>query len=84
MTSVYEGGPGFHPEHLWRPNALIIGEDRVSVDHTALQMLNRKRAEVGMPTFEAADRTPSYIATAADAKHNLGTNDPKRIHLLEV
>jgi uncharacterized protein (DUF362 family) len=84
MTSVYEGGPGFHPEHLWRPNALIIGEDRVAVDHTALQMLNRKRAEVGMPTFESADRTPSYIATAADAKHNLGTNDPKRIHLLEV
>jgi uncharacterized protein (DUF362 family) len=84
MTSVYEGGPGFHPEHLWRPNALIIGEDRVAVDHTALQMLNRKRAEVGMLTFEAADRTPSYIATAADAKHNLGTNDPKRIHLLEV
>jgi len=84
MTSVYEGGPGFHPEHLWRPNALIVGEDRVAVDHTALQMLNRKRAEVGMPTFEAADRTPSYIATAADAKHNLGTNDPKRIHLMEV
>ena len=22
MSSVYDGGPGFHPEHLWYPNAL--------------------------------------------------------------
>ncbi|MGA2673842.1 MAG: DUF362 domain-containing protein [Terracidiphilus sp.] len=84
MTSVYDGGPGFHPERLWQPNALIVGEDRVAIDHTAWQMLERKRAEVGMPTFEAAGRPPRYIATAADAAHNLGVNDPNRIHLMEV
>lgn len=84
MTSVYEGGPGFHPEHLWQPNALIVGEDRVAVDHTAWQMLERKRAEVGVPTLEAANRPPRYIATAADADHNLGTNDPQRMHLMEI
>jgi hypothetical protein len=37
-----------------------------------------------MPTFEGANRPPRYIATAADAAHNLGTNDPRRIHLLEI
>lgn len=84
MTSVYDGGPGFHPERLWQPNALIVGEDRVALDQTAWQMIERKRAEVGMPTLEAAGRPPRYIATAADAAHNLGTNDPKRIHLMEV
>jgi uncharacterized protein (DUF362 family) len=84
MTSVYEGGPGFHPEHLWQPNALIVGEDRVAVDHTAWQMIERKRAEVGIPTLEAAGRAPVYIATAADALHNLGLNDPKRINLMEI
>jgi uncharacterized protein (DUF362 family) len=84
MTSVYDGGPGFHPERLWRPNALIVGEDRVAVDHTAWQMLERKRAEMGMPTFEAAGRPPRYIATAADAAHRLGTNDPQRMHLMEI
>jgi len=84
MASVYDGGPGFHPERLWQPNALIVGEDRVAVDYTAWQMIERKRAEVGMPTLEAANRPPRYIATAADATHNLGTNDPGRIHLLEV
>jgi uncharacterized protein (DUF362 family) len=84
LTSVYEGGPGFHPEHLWYPNALIVGEDRVAVDHTAWQMIERKRAEVGMKTFEAAGRPPRYIATAADHAHNLGVNDPRRINLMEI
>lgn len=84
MTSVYDGGPGFHPERLWYPNALVVGEDRVAIDQTAWQMLERKRAQVGMPTFEAAGRAPRYIATAADAEHKLGTNDPKRIQLIEI
>ena len=84
MSSVYDGGPGFHPEHLWQPNALIIGEDRVALDHTAWGILERKRAEMGLKTFEAAGRPPRYIATAADSAHGLGTNDPQKIHLLEV
>lgn len=84
LSSVYQGGPVFHPEHLWYPNALIVGEDRVAVDHTALQILNRKRVEVGLPTLEAAGRAPHYIETAADTVHNLGVNDPKRIKLIEV
>lgn len=84
MTSVYEGGPGFRPEHLWQPNALIVGEDRVAIDLVGWGILEKKRAEVGMKTFEAAGRPPRYIATAADAAHALGVNDPKRINLVEV
>ena len=84
MTSVYDGGPGFHPERLWQPNSLIVGEDRVAIDHTAWKIIERKRAEVGMPTLEAAGRPPRYIATAADPAHQLGVNDPQRIHLMEV
>jgi uncharacterized protein (DUF362 family) len=84
MTSVYDGGPGFHPERLWQPNALIVGEDRVALDQIAWQMIERKRAEVGMPTLEAVGRPPRYIATAADQAHRLGFNDPQRIHLQEV
>jgi uncharacterized protein (DUF362 family) len=84
MTSVYDGGPSFHPERLWQPNALIVGEDRVAVDQTAWQMLERRRAEAGLPTLEAAGRPPRYIATAADRAHNLGTDDPQQIHRMEV
>jgi len=84
MSSVYDGGPGFHPERLWQPNALIVGVDRVAIDHTAWQMIERKRAEAGLPTLEAAGRPPRYIATAADSTHQLGVNDPQRIHLMEI
>ncbi len=84
ISSVYDGGPGFRPERLWYPNALIIGEDRVALDHTAWQLLDQKRVEAGLPKFEEAGRAPRYIAVAADKDHNLGTNDPTRIHLMEV
>lgn len=84
MSSVYEGGPGFHPEHLWYPNALVVGEDRVAIDQVAWGLLEQKRAGVGLPTLEAVGRPPRYIATAADAAHQLGTNDPKRIQLVEI
>ena len=84
ISSVYDGGPAFHPERLWYPNALVVGEDRVALDHTAWQMIASKRAEAGMPTLEADGRTPNYIVTAADDAHRLGTNDPQRIRLVEV
>jgi uncharacterized protein (DUF362 family) len=84
LASVYDGGPSFHPERLWYPNALIVGEDRVAVDHVGWQMIEKKRAEAGMPSLESAGRPPHYIATAADAAHGLGTNDPARMHLVEV
>jgi len=54
FSSVYEGGPVYHPEHIWYPNALIVGEDRVAIDQIAWQMIARKRAEAGVPTLEAA------------------------------
>jgi uncharacterized protein (DUF362 family) len=84
MSSVYDGGPLFRPERLWYPNALIVGEDRVAIDQTAWQMLERKRAEAGMKTLEAAGRPPRYIATASDATHRLGTDDPQKIRVVEV
>jgi uncharacterized protein (DUF362 family) len=84
MSSVYEGGPGFRPEHLWYPNALIVGEDRVAIDQTAWGILEKKRAEMGLKTLDAAGRPPRYIATAADSVHGLGVNDPGRIKVVEV
>lgn len=84
ISSVYDGGPGFHPERLWYPSALVVGEDRVAVDQTAWEMIESQRKAVGMPSLEAVGRKPNYIATAADAAHGLGTCDPARIRLVEV
>lgn len=84
ISSVYDGGPGFHPERLWYPNALLIGGDRVALDTIAWEMIDGKRTEMGLPKLEAAGRPPLYIATAADAAHRLGTNDPHRINRVEI
>ncbi|MDR3724204.1 MAG: DUF362 domain-containing protein [Terracidiphilus sp.] len=84
LTSVCQGGPVFHPEHLWYPNALVVGEDRVAVDHVAWQLIEGQRKAKGLPNLAAAGREPKYIAVAADALHRLGTNDPQRMHLMEV
>jgi len=83
-ASIYEGGPMFRPEHLWHPNALIVGQDPVAIDYTGWKIVERKRAEMGLPTLESTGRPTKFLITAADAAHSLGTNDPQRIQLVEI
>lgn len=83
-TAMYEGGPGYKPEHSWNANTLLVSTDPVALDHTGWQIIERKRAEKKWKTLEAEDRAPHYIATAADGDHRLGTNDVQKISLIEV
>jgi uncharacterized protein (DUF362 family) len=83
-TAMYEGGPGYKPEHSWNCNALLVSTDPVALDHTGWQMIERKRAEKGLKTLAAEERAPEYIHTAADAEHRLGNCDPKRISVVDV
>ena len=71
-TAMYEGGPGFKPEHSWKCNSLLVSQDPVALDYTGWQMIERKRAEMGLKTLEAEQRAPRYIATAADREHRPG------------
>jgi uncharacterized protein (DUF362 family) len=84
MTACYEGGPAFKPQFSWQPNALIVSQDPVALDFSGWQIIERKRAAMGLKTLESAGRAPRYIATAADADHRLGTNDPRHITLIET
>ncbi|HXY10012.1 MAG TPA: DUF362 domain-containing protein [Terriglobales bacterium] len=83
-TAAYEGGPGYKPQYDWRYNALIVSQDPVALDYIGWQIIEHKRAEKGLETLEANRRAPRYIATAADAQHRLGTDDPKKIAVVEV
>ena len=83
-TACFEGGPGYKPEYSWKNNALIVSQDPVALDYTGWQIIERKRAEKGLKTLEGDKRAPHYIATAADAQHRLGTNDPRRIAVVEA
>lgn len=81
-TAVYDGGPSFRPEFSWQPNSIIVAEDPVALDATGWQIIEKKRAEKGLKSLEAAGRAPRYIATAAS--HGIGNLDPKRISLVEL
>ncbi|HTT21080.1 MAG TPA: DUF362 domain-containing protein [Candidatus Sulfotelmatobacter sp.] len=83
-TASYEGGPGYKPEYSWKDNAVMISQDPVALDHTGWQTIERQRVERGLKTLEADGRLPHYISTAADMQHRLGTNDPRRIAVLET
>ena len=82
-TACFEGGPGYKPQYSWKNNALIVSQDPVALDYTGWQIIERKRAEKGLKTLAADGRAPHYIATAADPQHRLGTNDPRRIAVVE-
>ncbi|HXY01900.1 MAG TPA: DUF362 domain-containing protein [Candidatus Limnocylindrales bacterium] len=84
MTACFEGGPGYRPQYAWKYNGIMVATDPVAIDHTAWQIIEKKRAERGLQTLTAAGTPPNYIAVAADAQHRLGTNDPNRIALVEV
>jgi uncharacterized protein (DUF362 family) len=83
-TAQYEGGPSFMPYWTWPYNGLIVGHDPVALDYTGWQIIEKKRAEVGMKSLKSLKREPVYIATAADPQHLLGTNDPEHIEVVEV
>ena len=83
MTAVYEGGPSYRPEYAWNEDGLMVGEDQVAIDTISAQIVERKRAEQGLSTLEQKGTPLTYLATAADAQHKLGTNDPARIALIE-
>jgi uncharacterized protein (DUF362 family) len=84
ITAQYEGGPSYMPQWSWPFNGVLAARDPVALDCTGWQIIEAKRAEKGVPRLKAAGREPVYIATAADARHRIGTNDPARIARREV
>jgi uncharacterized protein (DUF362 family) len=84
MTAQYDGGPSYMPQWCWPFDGLLVAADPVALDYTGWQIIEAKRAEKRLPSLRALKREPVWIATAADARHRLGTNDPKRIERVEV
>jgi len=83
-TAQYEGGPSYMPQWSWRYNGVLASRDPVALDATGWRIIERQRAEKGMKSLKDDGRQPRYIATAADAAHRLGVDDPARIERLEV
>ncbi|MFZ5515538.1 MAG: DUF362 domain-containing protein [Candidatus Zhuqueibacterota bacterium] len=84
LTAQYEGGPPFMPQWAWPFNGLLVGRDMVALDSVAWDIIEKKRREKGMSSLKEAGREPTYIATAADARHRLGVNDLNAIQIVQV
>jgi len=84
FTTQYEGGPPYMPQWSWKYNGLLVGKDMVAIDQIGWDIIEEKRKEKNLPSLKTVGREPTYIATAADADHQLGTNDLKRIELIKV
>ncbi len=84
MTGLYNGGPSFHPEYTWPHNGLIVVAGSRGARSHGAQIIERKRAEKGSRHWLRSGRPATYIATAADAQHKLGTDVPGDISLIEA
>ncbi|RPJ60451.1 MAG: DUF362 domain-containing protein [Acidobacteria bacterium] len=84
IVAQYEGGPPYMPQWCWPMNSLILGGDPVALDSVGWQLIEEKRKEKGFKPLAGVGRHPTYIATAADKAHRLGTNDPARIEVVRV
>jgi uncharacterized protein (DUF362 family) len=84
LNAQYEGGPSFMPQWMWPFNGLLVARDPVALDYVGWKIIEKKRAQAGMKPLGELKREPTYIATAADAVHRLGTCDPKRIERVEI
>ena len=74
---VFEGGPVGLPAWKAQDNSLFIGFDPVAVDAVALEMIDRKRVEVDLPSIAEAG---SALLTAAE-EAGLGSKKPELIRL---
>jgi uncharacterized protein (DUF362 family) len=79
----FNGGPSYHRQWAEHFGGLILGEDAVAVDFVGYGIIDKIRAENGLPSLEKAGRKPQHIFTAADAEHRLGKASLDEIDLVE-
>ena len=83
FTAQYEGGPPYMPQWTWPFDGLMLGTDPVALDRIGWDRIEAMRSEKGLPSLKEAGREPTYIATAADGEHRLGTDDLRWIDMIE-
>ena len=47
-------------------------------------LVEAQRLKRNIKSLKESGREPTYISTAADEKHRLGTNDPPKIEVIEI
>jgi uncharacterized protein (DUF362 family) len=73
IRAVYHGGPfAWNPEFVWEAKTLLFGTDPVAVDRIELEIVEKKRREVGAPSLW--DRNPANLGSIADMQRTAHKN----------
>jgi len=78
----YQGGPASRPQWQWPYGGLIAGTDPVAADRIGCEILSRKRAAVGMKSFDAEGRPVQHLASGQ--ARGLGAADLERIEVVSI
>ncbi|MCS7254079.1 MAG: DUF362 domain-containing protein [Armatimonadota bacterium] len=81
LRPLCHGGPEDNPKFRWNYGGIIVGVDPVAVDACGLQIIRERRKAIRLGEIYPE---PTYILTAADYKHSLGTFDERQIDVVEV
>ena len=80
----YHAGPGFKPSYAWKFSGVIVSDDPVALDAVCRDIIEKKRAENGLPTVEDEGRPARFIETAADESRGLGVANMDRITVRDI
>lgn len=77
----FHRGPAYHARWAKMCGTLIFSTDPVAADYVGWQMIEKLRADHGLPSLEEEEREPKYILSAG--KLGLGQSDPRAIEVRE-
>jgi hypothetical protein len=73
IRAVYHSGPfAWNPEFVWDAGTLLFGTDPVAVDRIELEIVEKKRKELGVPSLW--DRSPEHLGTNAEMQKTARKN----------
>jgi len=82
LMGVYNGGPGYNPEAVWKYGGVMASTDAVALDRVGATIVEKKRSEAGEPPLKDEGREAVHIHTAA--KLGLGCDDPDKIEVVDA
>ena len=79
-TAMYEGGPGYKPEHSWKCNALLVSQDPVALDYDRLADDRAQARREGIEDARSRKRAPRlHCHRGGSANTGWAHCDPKEI-----
>ncbi|MCX8053949.1 MAG: DUF362 domain-containing protein [Armatimonadetes bacterium] len=80
LRPQYDGGPGLKADSQWNLYSLIVSKDPVAVDSQGLQIIQKKRREVGLEPIKP--QVTQWLASAQE--RGVGISDLSRIDIVTV